>query len=722
MDKQPQFVMLHTTNQWQRCAHTQTVLDSEQGEVQLAWQQETLVETTGEPWIPAGLAFDPWCRFYHSQPDSGQILRYHTVNGRLASEGDSLIIDPSSSRGSFNLVNPPRPLQTPVALAVDAHGHLFVAEATALRLQVYDLTDNRLVRTISLPGQPIALTSTGTQVWCIVEAADTTRSLYKLTAQGMPRLLKLCSSIEQPGIIASSASARVFLIDRPGSIDARLLTLDDPENPVAVPWATGLVVIEDEIAVVALAAGSDFRRFRMQAGAISELPFLNANGYDGRGIAVSPEGIVVYWQGDRLGRATLARVTHVPTGRIVSYRLDSGTFQNRWGRVFVDACLPEGSQLSLRFIVTDDPPDGATVPPSAPDNTNLATIQRPDLSPPLPPVVLVNAPTTIQTLHPRGGGNELPWQCEEEEFLTYEAPVNAGADRDIWVIVDLSGKSYASPKLRSIRIHYPDRNLLQRLPRNFSADENAANFLRRHLAIADDGIHDIDKRATARHMLMNPDAAPSAVLPWLGSLLGVEVDQRWPDGAKREVIRQAAWLFRFRGTVPGLKRFLEIYLERSVEIVEHFKVRGLGGAFVGASDSTTANSVLGAGFRLGGQIGLSETQFLGDSSLQDAITLNAHRFSLIVPLILSTEQRAVIEHILDVHRPAHTIFDICSVDAGMRIGTGLHLGLTSMVGASSGFGELQLGGSVLGRSDTMGRAQPGTSVGNSRLGEDSRVG
>ena len=82
----------------------------------------------------------------------------------------------------------------------------------------------------------------------------------------------------------------------------------------------------------------------------------------------------------------------------------------------------------------------------------------------------------------------------------------------------------------------------------------------------------------------------------------------------------------------------------------------------------------------------------------------------------------MVEHILEIHRPAHTLFDICSVDAGMRLGTGLHIGLTSVVGKSSGFGQLRVGHSVLGRSDVLGVAKPGTSVGNSRLGSDSRVG
>jgi hypothetical protein len=109
-------------------------------------------------------------------------------------------------------------------------------------------------------------------------------------------------------------------------------------------------------------------------------------------------------------------------------------------------------------------------------------------------------------------------------------------------------------------------------------------------------------------------------------------------------------------------------------------------------------------------------------SIEDAFASHAHRFSLVVPGSLDQEKLEVIKHILDLHRPCPTFYDICSVDAGMKAGIGLYLGLTSMVGRTSGFGQLQAGGSLLGRQDIVGRPTAGTSPGSSRLGGDSRVG
>jgi hypothetical protein len=219
-----------------------------------------------------------------------------------------------------------------------------------------------------------------------------------------------------------------------------------------------------------------------------------------------------------------------------------------------------------------------------------------------------------------------------------------------------------------------------------------------------------------------PDAAPPGMLAWIGGLLGLEIDGRWSEASTRAILKESIWLYRRRGTVAGLKRFVELYLGRNVVMIEHFKLRGLGGAFLGEGAAEAANSILGGGFRVGGRIGAEDLDETTAPAFEDAITAHAHRFSLLVPLMLDTDQRAVIEHILDVHRPAHTIVDVCSVDAGMRAGVGLHLGISSLVGRTSGFGTLRAGNSVLGQRDVIGRPGMAGSVGAARLGTDARVG
>jgi hypothetical protein len=75
-----------------------------------------------------------------------------------------------------------------------------------------------------------------------------------------------------------------------------------------------------------------------------------------------------------------------------------------------------------------------------------------------------------------------------------------------------------------------------------------------------------------------------------------------------------------------------------------------------------------------------------------------------------------------VHRPAHTVYDLCTVAEGARLGQGLHVGLTSVIGGSGRLGPLQAGGSLVGRNAVVGRPAPGTVPGARRVGQTSQVG
>jgi phage tail-like protein len=235
----------------------------------------------------------------------------------------------------------------------------------------------------------------------------------------------------------------------------------------------------------------------------------------------------------------------------------------------------------------------------------------------------------------------------------------------------------------------------------------------------DGAIRELEAEAGSRHALIDPMSAPAEILPWLAGFVGLVLDERWSESARRTAIREAIWLWRFRGTIAGLSRFLSIYLGVGPLLIEKWRTRGIGG--IGAEGAPNSNAILGAGFRVGGEIGDPEVSpILG--SADDAFDTHAHRFSVMIPAVLSQEQFEVVRHILEVHRPAHTIFDVCTASGGMRVGRGLHIGLTAIIGASGGFDQLQLGSTTLGRTAVLGRAQEGFTPEATRLGMDSRVG
>ena len=735
MSQPSDFAMILTTDQWRRSAHEGTALDVESGIVQLAWQWEDRVDDVMmAPPSSAALAFDPWCRLYRTLPDEGRIERWLWDPVKLkASEPLDLFRGDEVPTGDFTWVKEGAgTLADPRGLVVDAQGRLFIAETAGNRILIYDLVDRRLLRRVVLHHEgrvraPVDLASDGNSVYALLPGKPPL--LAVLDARTGPRYALLPEGLTAPARIQVDPSGRIFLLDRGGTETARIVPLADPDASLEAPNATDLVFLDTDELVIARFPGQDFLHIRIAPKGQSVLPHLRAPGYDGRGIVRTPDGRVGFWTAQGFATALLARIRHYPQGRVISYRLDSGEFQTVWGRLFVDACIPKGTNVKVRCLVMDEVPEDSTeIQRTPPENTLSMEIHRPDLSPPMPPekplMQLLERSEEEQSLHRRHCGNEFPWfrQASGDTFETYEAPVMGPAGRYLWVVLELSGTSRSTPKVRSLRVEYPSHDWLRRLPRVYSRDEAIADFLRRFLGLFEGELRDIDLRAAFRHVLLDPRAAPHDTLPWLAGFIGMVLDERWPETARRKLIEQGVWLFRYRGTVQGLSRLLEIYLGHAVVIIEHFKVRGLGGAFVGKDDAQASSAVLGAGFRVGGQVGKTGNVSVNEQSVEDAFTTHAHRFSVVIPLALDLEQRRVVEHILEVHRPAHTLYDLCYVDAGMRVGIALYLGLTSMIGHGSRFGRLQVGASVLGRTDVLGYATPGTRAGGSRLGNDSRVG
>lgn len=719
------FVMVHTADQWLRSDFQNTAMAEDRGAVQLAWEQESAEPLSDIVPAPYGLAFDPWCRLYRSVPEEGRItrMRWGEVGPDKGTEID-LFIPQARDYGDFiPEATEKGPLNGPGSLVVDSLGRLFIAEAGGCLL-IYDLLEQGLLRKAYLGSSGsriVDLASDGRRVYALLEKPF---ALAVLDARSTPHLQPIDRNLIRPSRLTVSPDGDLWVLDSAGEEQATVTSLAKPDTTFTVPFATDLEFSGSDVLVVAGLVGQDFRRFRMIGTDRFELPHLRASHYDGRGIVRLPEGGIGFWTAKGFGRAVVSRMRYTREGQVTTFCLDSGRFQTVWGRMFVDACIPKGTEVTVSYLAVDEvPEDAKVVKPRPPMNTGTFTVHRPDLSPPLLPPTLLAAISERRILHCRSTGAEIPWKCADpaNEYATYEAPVIAGTGRYLWVVLNFKGTTRLTPRVKSLRVEYPAHDLLRRLPRTYSREETATDFLRRYLSIMEGTMREIDLRAVYRHVLLDPEAAPEEALSWLAGFIGLALDDRWPLEARRTLIRNGVRLFRVRGTVAGLKQFIEIYLGCAIEIVEHFKVRGLGGAIVGEADSLASRAVFGAGFRVGGKVGETGLLSVSEESIKDAFASHGHRFSLVIPLFLDQEKLEVIEHILAIHRPCHTIYDICSVDAGMKAGIGLYVGLTSMVGRSSGFGQLQAGGSLLGRRDIIGRPKAGTRPGSSRLGEDSRV-
>lgn len=65
-----------------------------------------------------------------------------------------------------------------------------------------------------------------------------------------------------------------------------------------------------------------------------------------------------------------------------------------------------------------------------------------------------------------------------------------------------------------------------------------------------------------------PDKKGNNFLSWLASWVVLAIDERWSDKKKRHLIKNAALLYRYRGTPTGLKYIIEQFFDIEVEIKE----------------------------------------------------------------------------------------------------------------------------------------------------------
>lgn len=736
---------------WRRVAYLDTALDLDAAVVSLALEPEAGPAGDGAASGVAlpplrGLAFDPWGRLYVSDPATGTLLRLPCGAGGGRAEPVELLGPAPPPAGDFAQTAPADTgLVTPVSLAIDADGRLFIAERAARRIRVFDLVDRRLLRTIHLDAAPLALAVAPGPAPAEAPGCPETPGgrvllltgdgrLGSVDAYGEPELAPLPVALQGAEALLATEGLGTLLLLRRGAEDAAVIPLDRPDLPLVVPRAGALALAGDGTLVVARGPGEPLRRFQLRGADRLEVGPLAAARYRGDGIVADPRGRIGFWTGSAFIRAAADRPRYRPRGRITGFALDSGRYRTRWGRLFIDACIPKGTRVRVHCLALDEAPEGSSdLPRERPANALDLTIPHEDLSPAMPPRELVEAVEPAQTLYRRSRGDERPWSCPAPDtaFATYEAPVIAAPGRWLWVVLALEGGARVTPRVRSLRAEYPGHDWLDRLPQIYSSEAAPAAFLGRYLAMLEGQYGDLANRADTRHRLLDPAAAPTEALPWLAGFVGLALDRRWPEAARRTLIAEANWLFRFRGTVPGLRRMLQILLgipavSTIPAIIEHFKVRGLGGALVGESDALTANAVLGAGFRVGGSIGTTDEAAVAGADPAAAIDTAAHRFTVVLPMLLDAEQRAVIKRLLEVHRPAHTLYDLCTLDVGMRIGISLYTGLTSQIGRGSGAlpcagsesdRTLQLGATPVGLGHVLGDARraPLPAIGDLRL-------
>ncbi|MCB8968568.1 MAG: phage tail protein I [Ardenticatenaceae bacterium] len=166
-----------------------------------------------------------------------------------------------------------------------------------------------------------------------------------------------------------------------------------------------------------------------------------------------------------------------------------------------------------------------------------------------------------------------------------------------------NGHFHLPPGLSLVESRY-----LQYLPDIYWDKENT--FIPRFLALLESILAPIEWNIDNFYLFLDPRTAPLSFLPWLANWFEITFDGSWDEAQMRTLLQEAHQIYRLRGTSWALSRVLEIYTGVKPEI-----------------DDTNKN-------------------------------LAAYTFSVHIPLRERQVNRAMIEHIIDVNKPAHTSYTL----------------------------------------------------------------
>jgi phage tail-like protein len=268
--------------------------------------------------------------------------------------------------------------------------------------------------------------------------------------------------------------------------------------------------------------------------------------------------------------------------------------------------------------------------------------------------------------------------------------------------LELTGSGLTTPVVGSLRVHFPRESLLQYLPAIYSKPPEQREFLDRLLSIAQSTWSSIELNVETFSLYLDPDTVPDRALGWLAGWLGLTLEGTWNPEQNRRLLRALRGLRATWGTAAGLGAWLRIYLanlrgveEQTLEdagipgIVESFVERRRlmldreGSATLCAADGLWSPAVEKR-FQVGvfDRLGQVELVSNGDPDL-DIFRHYAHAFRVYVPasFLRNAADEALLRRAIDLHRPAHTTYELVLVEPRFLIGVQSTIALDSVIGA-----------------------------------------
>jgi phage tail-like protein len=429
-----------------------------------------------------------------------------------------------------------------------------------------------------------------------------------------------------------------------------------------------------------------------------------------------------------------------------------------WHRLYAEADLPGGTALAVWARASDQPvaasdqaalvatilhaPPG-TVRIDAAAAAAIATANPAVLSAPSRDLMaaLAASPFHLQPLPVATPlASELPFHPGLGATL-FELLLQRtnGANRRLTgavldLVVTAAGDGRHSPCLHAIRVYtprfcYQDQYLPRLFHQTSLSDETDTapasappDFRERLLANLEGILTPIENRVAAAEYLLDPYAAPAAMLPWLGSYLGLSLNPGWPEARSRRALACAGQQLRERGTYRGVCLALDIATDGAVargEIVllETHRLRRTNATILGIAMSgrnvltdggvDSGNSIVGDTLVLSAERAIDVLALLSPQAARGAEAATVSRFldeyadrvqvAAILQSATAVTLRPVVQAVLAAELPAQLCFEIVVAENRFIVGLSPLLDIDTFLEPPAAPAPLTLDRSVVGR-------------------------
>ena len=178
-------------------------------------------------------------------------------------------------------------------------------------------------------------------------------------------------------------------------------------------------------------------------------------------------------------------------------------------------------------------------------------------------------------------------------------------------------------------------------------------------------------------------------LDWLAGWVDIELDERWDEQQRRDTVARAFKSHGRRGTIESLRELIGLYAGAGVHITEPGRDVSLWA--LGEVSTLGFDSMLAPAAADGAIVGTTAT--FGQSHLireedfgAPLFERLAHRFCIGVYAVDAPDPQTLarVAEVVDREKPAHTIYDLCTIEAAMRVGFQAQIGIDTIVAGPPG--------------------------------------